>query len=403
MKIVVKLIVVILMIGFVPGAFAQGPDLESLIQSLSRQITELETQIINLQIQLKIQTRTEIPAKFVFKFTKTLRWGVRGNEVRELQKFLKEFPDVYPEGLVTGYFGLFTERAIKRFQEKQGIESVGIVGPKTIAKLNELLTSGAGASGVIPPGLIIAPGIQKIITGLPENATSQKPPLAEPLPPESQHKIHPRPAYDFQTLAIEIQELINQKRNENGLASLVWDNQVAQLAIDHSQDQAKDNAALTNPDFLCHYPLIRHEGFSFGFSLKERVENRGISYRLAGENIAIFPFAKNLVYTYLTGSQPPACPTVQGFESAEGTKEERTKLYQETLNRLLEAIKNLQPITWVNKEWHSADDIKEKIVEGWMNSAGHRQNILNKEFNLGGIGVVVVNDYFLVTHNFIGR
>lgn len=51
---------------------------------------------------------------------------------------------VYPEGLVTGYFGAATRRAIQRFQEKYGIAApgdpgYGLVGPKTRAKVNELL------------------------------------------------------------------------------------------------------------------------------------------------------------------------------------------------------------------------------------------------------------------------
>ena len=74
---------------------------------------------------------------------------------------MKTFPDVYPEGLVTGYFGSLTENAVRRFQEKQGIEAVGIVGPVTRAKLNELTVTGAGHSGNIPSGLLKAPGLQE--------------------------------------------------------------------------------------------------------------------------------------------------------------------------------------------------------------------------------------------------
>jgi hypothetical protein len=77
-----------------------------------------------------------------FKFTKALSRGLSGSEVTKLQQFLKNYPDLYPEGLVTGYFGPATERAIKRFQEKYGIAKSGVagygmVGPKTRAKLNE--------------------------------------------------------------------------------------------------------------------------------------------------------------------------------------------------------------------------------------------------------------------------
>lgn len=79
-------------------------------------------------------------------FTQVLRRGSRGPRVSALQEFLKKDPVLYPEGLVTGFFGPATERAVQRFQKKYGIVSsgtpvttgYGTVGPKTRAKLNEL-------------------------------------------------------------------------------------------------------------------------------------------------------------------------------------------------------------------------------------------------------------------------
>lgn len=74
----------------------------------------------------------------VIQFSQILRRGSSGLQVRSLQEFLKTMPDVYPEGLVSGYFGTLTEKAVKRFQGKYGIEQVGVVGPKTRTKLNSL-------------------------------------------------------------------------------------------------------------------------------------------------------------------------------------------------------------------------------------------------------------------------
>lgn len=64
--------------------------------------------------------------------------GTRGDDVRSLQTYLAQDKTIYPEGLITGYFGALTEAAVKRLQTKYGIDSVGIVGPKTRAKLKEL-------------------------------------------------------------------------------------------------------------------------------------------------------------------------------------------------------------------------------------------------------------------------
>jgi len=63
-----------------------------------------------------------------------------------LQEFLKKDPVIYPEELVTGFFGPATERAVQRFQKKHGLVSsgspattgYGAVGPKTRTKLNSL-------------------------------------------------------------------------------------------------------------------------------------------------------------------------------------------------------------------------------------------------------------------------
>lgn len=83
-------------------------------------------------------------AQTVLVFTRSLRVGAQGDDVRRLQEFLASDSAIYPEGHVTGYFGALTKKAVGRFQEKYSIASpgeagYGIVGPKTSAKLNELL------------------------------------------------------------------------------------------------------------------------------------------------------------------------------------------------------------------------------------------------------------------------
>lgn len=77
--------------------------------------------------------------------TQLLQPGSSGSQVTALQNFLKsQGSNVYPEGLVTGYFGPLTREAVERFQEKYGIANegdpgYGLVGPKTRAKIGSLL------------------------------------------------------------------------------------------------------------------------------------------------------------------------------------------------------------------------------------------------------------------------
>ncbi len=74
---------------------------------------------------------------------KRLQKGMTDEQVSTLQGWLAQNKEIYPEALVSGYFGTLTEKAVQRFQEKYGIaksgeEGYGIVGPKTRTKILEV-------------------------------------------------------------------------------------------------------------------------------------------------------------------------------------------------------------------------------------------------------------------------
>jgi len=77
-------------------------------------------------------------------FTTSLQRGDRGPEVTRLQQLLATDPTIYPEGIVTGFYGSLTELAVGRFQIKYGVllgpssPGYGRVGPRTRAKLSEV-------------------------------------------------------------------------------------------------------------------------------------------------------------------------------------------------------------------------------------------------------------------------
>ena len=56
----------------------------------------------------------------------------------------------------------------------------------------------------------------------------------------------------------------------------------------------------------------------------------------------------------------------------------------------------------INREWHNEQKIAQFAVVGWMNSPGHRANILNGVYNREGIGVAFAPDGKLfITQNFL--
>lgn len=155
------------LVTFITTAVIAAAALVSAQSDTARQIQELEAKIADLKRQLAQITAiqgspntVETPGMRVagVGFSAELRRGSRGNAVKRLQEFLAGLPGIYPKGLVTGTFGPLTEAAVKRFQEKLGIPAVGIVGPLTRAKLNDILLGKITPEGVIvPPAEPVAP------------------------------------------------------------------------------------------------------------------------------------------------------------------------------------------------------------------------------------------------------
>ncbi len=94
--------------------------------------------------------------------TSPLSLGSRGDQVRILQSFLARDANIYPEGLVTGYFGLLTKAAVTRLQRANGLPQVGVVGPLTRALLASRMQAQTSLVVAGPPNI---------------------PPISQPIPP----------------------------------------------------------------------------------------------------------------------------------------------------------------------------------------------------------------------------
>jgi uncharacterized protein YkwD len=173
--------------------------------------------------------------------------------------------------------------------------------------------------------------------------------------PQSGRKVSPaahrgQPSLTSSSLEKEIHILINEERWKHGLPLLAWNDALAGVAKKHSLDMAKRNYfshySPEGHDFLFRY---KQEGYACGVHV-------GRTIYLGAENIAL-----NNLYDSVT--------TVNGAVAS--------------------------------YDWNSQKKIAETTVQGWMNSPGHRKNILTPHFKSEGLGVVVSpDDKVYITQNF---
>ncbi len=161
-----------------------------------------------------------------------------------------------------------------------------------------------------------------------------------------------RQAIDPAVLARRIHELVNVERVRFGLQPLAWQPGLAAVATGHSKDMAnRDYFSHQSPDggtFLTRYS-------AGGFRCQVPIE--GNRFATGGENIA-------QTHTYA------------GFRVAPNGQ--RTPV-----------------------GWRTVDEIANRVVQGWMDSPGHRDNILRAYWRTEAIGVAIDSQgRVFVTENF---
>lgn len=139
--------------GLITGTF--GPLTEKAVKAFQKKYGLPQVGRVGPQTRTKLQevfAGAEIkavekkpvePAPISAVFVKDLKKGMTGPDVRRLQQLLAQDKVIYPEGIISGYFGEKTEVAVMRFQLKYtdvnyGDPEFGMVGSKTRAKLQEV-------------------------------------------------------------------------------------------------------------------------------------------------------------------------------------------------------------------------------------------------------------------------
>jgi uncharacterized protein YkwD len=159
----------------------------------------------------------------------------------------------------------------------------------------------------------------------------------------------PKPAISIPDLEKRIHALINREREKHGLSRLVWDDALARVARGHSKDMAKRS-------YFSH----------------DSPEGRDFSFRYLQQGTTCSIRIGNTIYT--------------GAEN-------------------IALISLYRSITTINgaayPDWYTAEQLAEAAVQGWMNSPGHRKNILTPHWLNEGIGVnISSDDKVYITQNF---
>lgn len=164
-----------------------------------------------------------------------------------------------------------------------------------------------------------------------------------PALPESRREL------DIILLEKEIHSLINTERIKKGLALLSWNDDLSRAARKHSRDMAERSYfSHVSPDGNDFSDRYRREGYSCSIAVRE----------------TIYSGAENL--------------------------------YQ---NNLYDRVVFMNGRA--HYDWNTMQEMAESTVQGWMNSPGHRKNILTPHWKSEGIGAAVSGDgKVYITQNF---
>lgn len=141
-------------------ARAQTADISAIMarmQEIIREMQTLQGEFTQLSQSLTggtgtpVATETVAPTGSVLGAATTVLqeeavYGATNDTVERIQKLLATDPLLYPDGIVSGFFGPKTQEAIKNLQARFGMNPVGVVGPSTATLIMEYFLAYPGGS-----------------------------------------------------------------------------------------------------------------------------------------------------------------------------------------------------------------------------------------------------------------
>lgn len=177
-------------------------------------------------------------------------------------------------------------------------------------------------------------------------------PVASP-PPQAQTVSTPT-HFDLDELEQSVHNLINQERKSAQLNPLAWNEPLASLAQAHSVDMLENG-------YFAHNSLD-------GKTPTDRANEAGFECSVFSEGRQRTGIGENIL-------------TASTYHSIEVTE--------------------LNGVETSRYNWKTQDELADEIVTTWMNSRGHRLNILRSDYTQQGLGAVTGSEQRIyITQNF---
>ncbi|MBU6431100.1 peptidoglycan-binding protein, partial [Patescibacteria group bacterium] len=109
-----------------PPVGAIGPLTRQILQIVANASPSIAAETSSQSSSVSVQSANSLSSSGTV--SKHLQKGMKDNQVSTLQQWLSQDKDIYPDAIVSGYFGPLTEKAVEKFQDKYGIVKSGEEG-----------------------------------------------------------------------------------------------------------------------------------------------------------------------------------------------------------------------------------------------------------------------------------
>ena len=135
----VTAVVLALLLISTPAHAMTVNDAVAKIEAMIAEMETLKAELSNLTIVVPTPAVQGVQSGSVL--TMDLSYGATNEDIARIQRLLATDPSIYEYGVDSGFFGPKTQEAIRNFQARFGLDTVGVIGPSTTALLELFMST----------------------------------------------------------------------------------------------------------------------------------------------------------------------------------------------------------------------------------------------------------------------